>query len=273
MSRAGTTTRDRTGRRRPDGRRRTAERRSTSPVTALPRRRSRQRRSSRRRRPLQLATAVLLVVAAAWAVWAGPLLAVGTVRVDGADMLPAEQVREVAGIADGTPLLRVDVEAAAARVGGLPQVADVEVTRGWPRSVVITIVERVPVAVVGEVGRRSLVDAEGVLFDSISGDPPSGVVPLDVAEPGADDPATMAALDALVALPPTLRGRVVAATATSAEDISLTLDDGTVVRWGVAAESDKKADILTALMQEIEDGDLEPAATVDVSAPDAVVLR
>jgi cell division protein FtsQ len=273
VSRAGTTTRDRTGRRRSSERRRPAERRSPSSVTALPRRPSRQRGPSRRRRPLQLAAAALVVLAAAWAVWAGPLLAVGTVRVDGADMLPADQVREVAGVAEGTPLLRVDVDAAAARVARLPQVADAEVTRGWPRTVVITIVERVPVAVVGQAGRRSLVDAHGVLFDSISGDPPRGVVPLDVAEPGADDPATMAALDALVALPATVRDRVAAAAATSAEDVSLTLDDGTVVRWGGAAESAEKADVLTALLAQMVDGRLEPAAVVDVSAPEAVVLR
>ena len=222
---------------------------------------------------MQLAVVALLLVAAAWAVWAGPLLAVGTVRVDGAGMLPADQVREAAGIAEGTPLLRVDVDAAAARVAELPQVADAEVTRGWPRSVVITITERVPVAVVGEAGRRSLVDADGVLFDSVTGEPPPGVVPLDVAETSADDPAFRAGLDALVALPRAVREQVASAAAASAEDVSLVLDDGTVVRWGGADESEKKADVLTALMVQIEDGRLEPAETVDVSAPDAVVLR
>jgi cell division protein FtsQ len=222
---------------------------------------------------VQLAVVALLLLAGAWAVWAGPLLAVGTVRVDGADMLPADQVREAAGIAEGTPLLRVDVDAAAARVAKLPQVADAEVTRGWPRSVVITITERVPVAVVGEAGRRSLVDADAVLFDSVTGDAPPGVVPLEVAQTSADDPAFRAGLDALVALPRAVRERVAMAAATSAENVSLTLDDGTVVRWGGAAESEKKADVLTALMAQIEDGRLEPADTVDVSAPDAVVLR
>lgn len=213
------------------------------------------------------------MLGAVWALWFGPLLAVGTVRVDGAVSLPADQVREAAGIEAGKPLLRVDVDAAAARVARLPQVADAEVTRGWPRTVVITIVERAPVAVVGEPGQRSLIDAEGVMFDSITGDPPAGVVPLDVADPSADDPATRAALDALVALPAGVRKAVAAAAATSSEDVSLTLTDGTVVRWGGAEESEKKAAVLTALMEQLADGSLEPAATIDVSAPDAVVLR
>ena len=48
---------------------------------------------------------------------------------------------------------------------------------------------------------------------------------------------------------------------------------GTTVLWGTAAESDEKADVLVALLGQIASGALEPAATIDVSAPSAVVLR
>ena len=44
------------------------------------------------------------------------MLAVAAVQVDGVATLPAEQVREAAGIEAGTPLLQVDVDAAEARV-------------------------------------------------------------------------------------------------------------------------------------------------------------
>jgi cell division protein FtsQ len=182
-------------------------------------------------------------------------------------------VREIAGIESGTPLLRVDVDAAEARVAALPQVASAEVTRGWPNSVVVTVVERVPVAIVGEPGRRSLIDADGVLFDTVTGGTPAGVVPLDVAAPGPDDASTRAALAAVVALPRDVREEVAGVAATSAEDVSLTLVDGTVVRWGGAEESEAKAAALGALMEQLAAGALEPAETVDVSAPDKVVLR
>jgi cell division protein FtsQ len=208
-----------------------------------------------------------------WLIWAGPVLAVSSVRVDGVSILPAEQVREAAGVAAGTPLLRVDVDAVEARVAELPQVASVEVTRGWPRSVVITVVERVPVAVVGEPGRRTLVDAEGVLFDSVSGDPPDGVVQLVVDEPGPGDPATMAALTAIGALPRGLVERIAGVAAASPEDVSMVLTDGTVVEWGSAEESSAKASALEALVEQIGGGKLEPAETIDVTVPKAVVLR
>jgi cell division protein FtsQ len=216
---------------------------------------------------------MLALAAVAWVIWGSPLLAVRTVQVDGVSTLPAEQVRETAGLAEGTPLLRVDVVAAQQRVAQLPQVDSVEVTRGWPSTVVITVVERTPVAVVGTPGRRSLVDAHGVLFDTITGDAPDGVVPLDVADPGPDDPPTMAALGALTALPGDVREQVTAASATSREDVSLTLEDGTQVRWGTAEETTEKAAALAAVLGQIDAEALEPADTIDVSTPDAVVLR
>jgi cell division protein FtsQ len=261
MSRTGLTTRDRTR----------APRRPVE-VTPLPNRR-RSRPSSRRRRGVRTAVGVLVLGLGFWLVWAGPLLAVSTVRVDGVTTLPAEQVREAAGIAGGTPLLQVDVDAAQARVAALPQVASVEVARGWPQSVVITVVERVPVAVVGGPGQRTLVDAEGVLFDSVSGEAPPGVVPLVVDEPGPDDPATAAALTAIQALPRGLLDQVAGVAAPSPDGISMVLVDGTVVEWGSAEDSPAKAGALDALVDQIASGALEPATEIDVTAPEAVVLR
>lgn len=267
MSRTGTTTRDRDrgAPRRPSGRR------PSAPVTPL--RRRRRRLPVRRRRVLQLGVGLLVLVALGWGLWAGPLLAVRSIQVDGAATLPADLVREAAGIEDGTPLLRVDVDTARDAVAELPQVESVTVTRGWPSRVVITLVERTPLAVVGEAGRRSLLDARGVLFDSVTGEPPPGVVPLVVAAPGPDDPATAAALSALGALPGSLREQVALAEAGTPDDLVLTLTDGTVVRWGGAEESAEKAEVLVALVEQLAAGTLEPAAELDVSAPGAVVLR
>lgn len=273
MSRSGTTTSDRA---RGGGS-------SRAGTEARPRRRPVRRRSSRhprhpaaRRRRLLVRGGVLVAVLGllAWLLWGSPVLAVSVVRVDGAGTLTAAEVVDVAGIDEGTPLLRVDVDAAEARVARLPQVADVEVTRGWPRSVVVTVVERVPVAVVEEEdGTRSLVDADGVLFDTVTGRPPAGVVPLDVADPGPEDRATRAALSALVALPDDVRGEVSGAEATTPEDVTLTLEDGTTVLWGSDERARDKADALVALLGQLQTGRLEPAGTIDVSTPAAVVLR
>ena len=260
MSRSGTTTSDRA---RGGGS-------SRAGTEARPR-----RRPVARRRRLLVRGGVLVAALGllAWLLWGSPVLAVSAVRVDGAGTLTAAEVVDVAGIDEGTPLLRVDVDAAEARVARLPQVADVEVTRGWPRSIVITVVERVPVAVVEQAGTRSLVDADGVLFDTVTGRPPAGVVPLDVADPGPEDRTTRAALSALVALPDDVRADVSAAEATTPEDVTLTLEDGTTVLWGSDERAHDKADALHALLGQLRTGRLQPAETIDVSTPAAVVLR
>jgi cell division protein FtsQ len=222
---------------------------------------------------VQLAVVIAALVAVVWLLLVGPVLGVRSVQVDGVRTLPADQVRETAGIAPGTPLLRVDVDAARARVARLPQVASVKVTRGWPHTVVVTVVEREPVAVVGEPGSRSLVDARGVLFDTVTGAPPAGVVPLKVPSPGPGDPATMAALTAVEALSSRLRGQVASVAATTPDDVTLTLTDGTLVRWGGPEKSGRKGDALEAVIGQLAKGALDPATTIDVSTPEAVVLR
>jgi cell division protein FtsQ len=222
---------------------------------------------------VQLTAAAIGVAAVVWLLLGSPVLGVTSVQVDGVTSLPPDQVREAAGIAPGTPLLRVDVAAARARIARLPQVAKVEVTRGWPHTVVVTVVQRVPVAVVGAPGQRTLVDAHGVLFDTITGAPPAGVVPLDLTSPGPGDRATMAALAAVEAMSTDLRKRVASVAVPSAEDITLTLTDGTVVQWGAPEESDRKGSALAATLEQLADEKLDPAKTIDVSTPEAVVLR
>jgi len=235
--------------------------------------RRRPRPARRSRRPVQLAIAVTGLVAVVWLLLVSPVLGVNSVQVDGVTSLPADQVRETAGIEPGTPLLRVDVDAARARIARLPQVASVEVTRGWPHTVVVTVVERVPVAVVGPPGQRTLVDAHGVLFDTVTGAPPAGVVPLDVASPGPGDGATMAGLAAVEAMSTDLRKQIASVAVRTGEDITLTLTDGTQVRWGGPEQSDRKGAALAALLEQLARGKLDPASTIDVSTPEAVVLR
>ena len=266
MSRTGTTTRDRTA---------TVPERGARPANPAPAGRPRRwQRRRGRRHPLLVAALLPLVLAtAAWVLWASPLLAVRTVQVDGVRALTAAEVRQAAGVRTGTPLLRVDVDAAAARVRRVPAVAAAQVSRGWPDRVVITVTERVPVAVVERDGQQWLVDAGGVLFATVSGAPPQGVVPVDVPSPGPDDAATRAALAAVASLPVSLRPSVTAVHAATAQDVTLTLTDGTTVVWGDGGRPKQKAAALGALLDQIHRGALDPARTIDVSVPGKVVLR
>lgn len=206
--------------------------------------------------------AVLLV---GWLLWGTSLFGVGQIRVTGAEIVTAEQVREAAAVPVRTPLLRVRTGEVAARVATLPPVAAAEVRREWPDTLVVRVREREPVAVVPAGEQFWLLDAEGVAFHLVPTAPvelPVVVVP----EPGPDDPATRSALQVLASLTPELSADLRSLTVAGPANIRLELFSGWTVVWGDDSDSDVKAQVATALLD--QEGEI-----MDVSAPRVVSVR
>ncbi len=225
------------------------------------------RRRWRAARPWLLGLGGLAVLAAGFGVvYATPVLGVGEVRVVGDPRLvtPA-QVRTAAAVAPGTPLLRVRPAAIARRVGRLTAVERAIVTRRWPRTLVVRVVERTPVAAIPLAGRYEIVDRSGVVFDSAPR-LPSGLPVLKLATPGGQDPTTRAALVVLDALSPPLRARMAALAADGPARIRLELHDGRQVVWGDATQNEAKVRVAERVLG----GD---AKIMDVSAPGVVTTR
>lgn len=216
-------------------------------------------------------TGVLLLVVGmvaglAWWAWDAGHLDTRVVQVSGTERIPAEQVQALAAQAVGTPLVAVDVGAIDEAVRELPLVLDVQVERRWPRTLGVVVTERVAVAVVPSAeGGFDVVDDEGVVLATSATPPPE--VPLlrvDVEQAGTDTLA--AAREVLAALPVDLQRRTTDLSATSPADVRLVVD-GADVRWGTAADSDRKVDVLLGLMETV------PASVYDVSAPGAPAVR
>jgi cell division protein FtsQ len=201
----------------------------------------------------------------AWMVYGTSVLGVRVVEVSGSVLAGPDQVRAAASVAEGTPLARVDTDQVAARVRALPSVAAVEVSRSWPHTLVVAVVERVPVGVVESEGGYVVLDGSGVVFNRVPAQPP-GVVLLRLAAPGPDDPATTAALRVLAALTPALRDGLAEVDAPSPTRIQLHLADGRVIVWGDADRSPAKATVATALLG-------TDATTIDVSVPDVATTN
>ena len=218
-------------------------------------------------RRLWAAVCLAVVVAAAcgWILLGTSLLGVREVRVTGSVIAGPDQVRAVAAVIEGTPLARVDTDAVRTRVRTLPSVADAEVRRAWPTTLVIEVSERVAVATVARPGEFLHLDREGVVFTS-SATRPGQLAVLRVARAGPSDPATKAALEVLAALTPQLRERLREIVAESPTAIYLELAGGRRVIWGDATDSAAKAHIATSLL-------VESSGTIDVSTPDVVTVR
>jgi cell division protein FtsQ len=212
----------------------------------------------RRRRWLRIGLVVLVAAlagAAVWAVWFSTLLAAGQVRVVGVEGTRSDAVLAAAAVPVGMPLARVDTARAERAVLGLPWVLDAEVRRGWPSEIVVAVTARVPIAAIGVGAGRSGVDAEGVVF------PVAGALPKGLPTVTAEGVALTEAMAALATLPSDLARRVVSVSATTRDDIELTLRSGDRVRWGSADQPEVKAQVLRALMNRRAD-------VYDVAAPE-----
>lgn len=215
------------------------------------------RRALRRRRLRRTgAIAVLLVLAATvWLVWFSPVLAVQRVQVVGVEGSAVDEIRALADIPLGVPIARVDTAAPLERVLTVPWLASAEVRRGWPAEVVVAVVPRVPVARTKVGDQWQGVDAQGVAFA------PPAPLGKDLIELSGTGVALRAAVDVLESLPPELRSKVASVAATTRDDVEITLNSGSLVRWGSADEAEFKSQVLTALLG-------RRAEVYDVSAPE-----
>jgi cell division protein FtsQ len=231
-------------------------------VSAVMQRRLRDRRAGSAGLWMSASGLIVLLAIASWIVLGTSVLGVRRVDVTGSTLVSPEQVRSVAAVAEGTPLARVNTTAVRDRLRTLPSVKDVSISRSWPTTLRIDVTERIAVAVVAATGGFTVIDADGVLFQTVAARP-TGLPLLAVANPGPSDATTRAVLRVLAALTPPLRGSLVRLAADAPTRIRLELPGGRVIIWGDAEHSDTKARVASALLD-------RPVRTIDVSSPDAV---
>jgi cell division protein FtsQ len=196
-----------------------------------------------------------------WLIFVSPVLGVRTVRVEGMSFLDEGQVRDVSGVLKGTPLTRVNVDDVARRIGGLPAVASVDVSRDWPSTLRITVVERVPLGGIKSDNVFHLFDDKAVIFRT-SESLPDGVV---LVECQADN-LIKGAVTVIQALTPQLRSELVRLSIDGPAGITLVLKKERMVTWGDATQSELKAKVATALLK-------QKGNRIDVSVPEIVTIQ
>ena len=144
----------------------------------------------------------------------------------------ADEVKAAADIPDGTPLVSIDLDAARQRVLGVPEVATALIARHWPNAVVITVTQRIPVAVTKANGQLWLLDRTGDPYLKVAAaDVPTGLLTIQLATPGTKDASTAAALAVAAELKSTVKPLVSSVSARSPYDVELLLTDGRTVIW------------------------------------------
>ena len=221
----------------------------------------------RRRWPVYLAVGLVLVLAGVvgYVLWFTAVLGVRTVSVAGAGAGLTTEVRAVLEVPDGTPLIRVDLAAVQRQVEAVPEVASAQVRRDWPNGLRVTVVARTPVAVTSANGALWLLDSAGYPYLKVPA-APAGLTTVELATPGAGDPATTAALAVVGSMTAEFRATVAAVRAPSVFGIEVLLKDGRTVVWGGSDEGARKMQILPALLR-------QPGKIYDISDPAIVTVR
>jgi cell division protein FtsQ len=216
-----------------------------------------------------LASIAVLAVVISVAVFS-PALALRTITVTGASRLDPSVVSAALSGQLGKPLALVDYDAITHELSKFPLIRSYTTQSAPPHTLVVAIVERVPIGVVMSGTAFHLVDPAGVTVESTA-ERAVGLPLIDLGTASIKDPAYRSVVRVLLSLPPDLLARVDTITATTNDDVTFVLvGGGQSVVWGSSDRSAYKARVLAALIST-----QNPAAQLeyDVSAPDSVVVR
>lgn len=221
----------------------------------------------RKRKRIALTTAAVVIALVAGFLAAAvysPMLAVRTITVDGTKLLKADAIRKALAPVEGTPLPQIDDADITGLLKPLVQVRSVSTEARPPSTLLVHVVERVPVALLKKDSDYLLVDVDGVQLGSTK-DPAS--VPLPLIEGNAARAELFSAITAVLAtLPADVLAKMASASAKSPDAVELRLIDGKTVVWGNAEEKELKARVLEALLKAPADPRV-PVNVYDVSAP------
>ncbi len=233
--------------------------------------RERHQRSRRRLGRALLAT-VLMTVAGA-GVAQSSLLRVTDVHIQGNSDLSADAVIESLNVGHQPSMLTVKTSELRDRLVGLPLIADAHVSKSWPNTLNVNIIERFGVASIEVAGGWVIIDQTGVVIDRRTVRPTLPTVVVDgepinpsiVDDPRAMNDAIRPALIALAGAPSTLMMLTEEARVTG-EEVTLALrrtsSEPLLVSFGRATDIEAKWKAVDLLRSKV---DLDRYASVDLS--------
>jgi cell division protein FtsQ len=198
------------------------------------------------------------------------MIALQEITVVGASRVPIAQIQAALQSEIGKPLPLVNFGAIKDAVAAQPLIKSYSTESLPPHTLLIRIVERVPVGYLSSDQGFTLVDPAGVVIEQ-SAERTPGYPLFEVTGNSTDSLGFRAAIDVLDALPDALVGRVERVIATTTDDVVIVLaDSGARVFWGAPDDAALKSRVLSALIA------TAPVGTVseyDVSSPRTAVVR
>lgn len=247
---------------------RTADRVVRSPRIAERRREVRAQRRRRRRRILISLVVIGGIASGAWALMRSSVFSVQKIDVVGAVTVDKRQIIDASGLHVGQSVLGIDYAAVAARVRGVPGVADARVVREGSLGVKITVLERTAALEVQSGGGNTFLDQQGVQIgaNQTAADVPTVSLPqtMDISQFTQDDETNVLAIWAK--MPAKMRAQLASFDILVDHSVSIRLGQTTVI-FGTADQIDEKL-LAVQLVSARVAADRKRLVRIDVRAPD-----
>lgn len=176
-----------------------------------------------------------------------PLMSVRSIELVGAEQVDEPAVRKALARFDGVPIALVRDADVHRALEPFPRIQSYATEIVPPSTLVVRIVERVPVVAVAEGKSFRLYDAAGVLLSTADALPENVPVASGKVADLSSEPFA-AASRALRDMPADLRSQIVAVTASSGQNVEFQLRSGIDVLWGDAENSKRKSIVLQSML-------------------------
>ena len=220
--------------------------------------RLRAHRRAVRLRVVAVLVAVALLVALGTSVYRSQTFAVRKIDVFGASRLSAEQVRTLAGIPKDSTLLRLPIGQIESNLAKSAWIASAQVSRDFPDTVRIRVVERTPAAVVDLGGKTLwLIDGSGTWLSRLSKD--TTATPVAIRDVEGLDPVAgrrtgsetlQNALEIVRQLDPTLSKVVRTISAPSIDKTALVTTDDVEIFVGSSEDIGRKQQVAEKILKQ-----------------------
>ncbi|MEI6405250.1 MAG: FtsQ-type POTRA domain-containing protein [Actinomycetes bacterium] len=203
----------------------------------------------------------VLTVAAWFVLFHSSWFLVANVKVFGATRLDSAVVSKQAQLEIGQPLISIQSNEIEKALRKIPEVKSVRVERGWPHTILITVIERYPVAVASTSKGFQLVDDLGSAAGPIVATAPKQLL---VIQGRPNTPAMLSAVQIVAALP--TQWKVQSMVASTQDLVVVRIAGGVEVTFGSGERALDKVKVAQALMA-------NNYTAINVSAPDAPTVR
>jgi cell division protein FtsQ len=207
-------------------------------------------RSSRRRRLTWLSVGAIFVVLVAVLAVAifSPILALRTIRIEGATSIKVAAVQSALDDQLGTPLALLNTSQIDRDLSRFTLIRSYVTEIIPPNTLVVRIVERQAIGVVKEGNVYDQVDPAGVVLKKTTS--PGNLPVIEIGSAKVGGAAFEAAVKVLLAMPASLSGQIDTISASTLDNVSLMFSGSKhTVIWGSSAQSNEKATVLAAMLK------------------------